>query len=162
MGYDHDSIAPFDTFRNDRIEANHAVAVQRYIVLRVIGHKAIAALTSAFGASYASSIHTHTIIDLIETSDYYMRGFARGAAERDKMDSPLWNAMAAARVLISIATDETAKRVERIAAAKELNVLYGITIIDEKGNTRRGLTLDELLKMTPTPNAGDAAARKVH
>ena len=158
----YDAIAPIDTFRNDRIETHHAASVQRYIVLRVIGHKAIAALSSAFGPSYAMSMQAHTIIDLIETSDYYMRGFARGAAERDKIDSPLWNAMAAARVLISIATDETAKRAERIAAAKELNVLYGITIIDEKGNTRRGLTLDELLKMTPTQNAGDAAARKVH
>ena len=158
----YDAIAPIDTFRNDRIETHHAASLQRYIVLRVIGHKAIAALSSAFGPSYAMSMQAHTIIDLIETSDYYMRGFARGAAERDKMDSPLWNAMAAARVLISIATDETAKRAERIAAAKELNVLYGITIIDEKGNTRRGLTLDELLKMTPTANAGDAAARKVH
>ncbi|HEF4727275.1 TPA: hypothetical protein SAP13_004713 [Burkholderia multivorans] len=68
--------------------------------------------------------------------------------------------LAAARVLISIATDESAKRTERIAAAKELNVLYGITIIDEKGNTRRsGVTLDELLKMTPSANAD---AHKVH
>jgi hypothetical protein len=158
----HDAIAPIDTFRNDRIETHHAASVQRYIVLRVIGHKAIAALSSAFGPSYAMSMQAHIIIDLIETSDYYMRGFARGAAERDKLDSPLWNAMAAARVLISIATDETAKRVERIAAAKELNVLYGITIIDEKGNTRlgRGPSVDELLRMTPDANG--ASERKVH
>ncbi|WP_322040804.1 hypothetical protein [Burkholderia diffusa] len=160
MGYDHDSIAPFDTFRNDRIEAHHAAAVHRYIVLRVIGHKAIAALASAFGPSYAFSMHAHTIIDLIETSDYYMRGFARGAAERDKMDSPLWNAMAAARVLISIATDETAKRTERIAAARDLNVLYGIAIIDEKGNMRRGPSYEELLRMKP--DASDESERKVH
>ncbi|KVG38168.1 hypothetical protein WL29_08200 [Burkholderia ubonensis] len=159
MSYDHDGIAPFETFRNDRIESHHGAAVHRYIVLRVIGRNALAALASAFGPSYAHSPYAHTIIDLIETSDFYMNGFARGAAQRDKMDSPLWNAMSAARVLISIATDETAKRAERIAAAKELNVLYGITIIDDKGNTRRSMTLDELLKMTPTSNAD---AHKAH
>ncbi|MDN8008203.1 hypothetical protein QZN06_06475 [Burkholderia multivorans] len=162
MSYDNYCIAPLETFKNDRIEAHHGAAVRRYIVLRVIGHKALAALANAFGPSYAHSLYAHTIIDLIETSDFYMSGFASAAAKRDKMDSPLWNAMAAARVLISIATDESAKRTERIAAAKELNVLYGITIIDENGNTRRsGVTLDELLKMTPSANA-DADAHKVH
>lgn len=160
MSYDNDGIAPLETFKNDRIEAHHGAAVHRYIVLRVIGHKALAALAYAFGPSYAHSPYAHTIIDLIETSDFYMSGFASGAAKRDKMDSPLWNAMAAARVLISIATDESAKRTERIAATKELNVLYGITIIDKDGNTRRsGVTLDELLKMTPSANAD---AHKVH
>jgi hypothetical protein len=61
-------------------------------------------------------------------------------------------------VLYSIATDETAKRGERIAAAKELNVLFGITIIDDKGNTRAGvMSVEDLFRLKGQGAAGSTA-----
>ncbi|KVD15527.1 hypothetical protein [Burkholderia ubonensis] len=149
-----------ETFHRDCIDAYHGAALKRYIQLRALGHKSIAALTGAFGHEYAYVMNPYAFIDLIETSDTYMNGFRR-AVEASTQN--LWSDAIAARVLFSIATDETAKRAERIAAAKELNVLFGITVIDEKGNTRRGLSLEDLLKMAPSTNTSQAAAEsKVH
>lgn len=136
------------TFRNEIIERYHAESLARYIGLKAKGHSSIAALIGAFGHDFARSMNPFEYISYIETSDAYARGYVTAVAA---IATPLWDAEKATRVLFSIATDETAKRAERIAAAKELNVLFGITIIDDKDNTRRGgVTLDDLLKMTPS------------
>ncbi|OJA81159.1 hypothetical protein BGV72_02635 [Burkholderia ubonensis] len=148
------------TFHHDHIEACHGTALKRYIQLRALGHKSIAALTGAFGHEYLRAVNPSAYIDLIETSDTYMNGFRRAVEDSTQK---LWSDEIAARVLFSIATNESAKNTERIAAAKELNVLYGVTVIDEKGNTRRGMSLEDLLKMTPSANTSQAAAEsKVH
>ncbi|PTD98343.1 hypothetical protein [Pandoraea apista] len=142
-------VAAIETFSNEFIAHIHRDALLRYVKLRADGHTSIAALTGAFGHEYAMTMNPFAYINLIETSDAYKRTLVAAVAE--KKDNPVWDSEQAARVLFSIATDETAKRAERITAAKELNVLFGITIIDDKGNTRRGgLTLDDLLKMTPS------------
>ena len=146
------------TFRNDVIVKHHAEPLARYIHLKANGKTSIAALTGAFGPDYAATMNPFEYINLIETSDAFMHGLPVAVAKMT--DSPLWDAEQAARVLFSIATDESAKRAERIAAAKELNVLFGITIIDDKGNTRSRITLDDLLKMTPSANA--VTSTKVH
>lgn len=140
------TIADIDTFRNEVIAHYHKDALLRYVNLRADGHTSIAALVGAFGSDYAMTMHPFIYINLIETSDAYKRTLVVAVA--NKKDTPLWDAEQAARVLFSIATDETAKRAERIAAAKELNVLFGITIIDDKGNTRTGEhTLDDLFRL---------------
>jgi hypothetical protein len=43
--------------------------------------------------------------------------------------------------LVSIALDESAKKADRMAEIKELNVIYIVTTIDDKGNTRAGRSL---------------------
>lgn len=139
-------VEDIDTFKNEYIVAHHKEALLRYVKLRAEGHTSIAALTGAFGHEYAMTMNPFAYINLIETSDAYKRTLV--AAVADKKDNPIWDAQQAARVLFSIATDESAKRAERIAAAKELNVLFGITIIDDKGNTRIGEhTLDDLFRL---------------
>lgn len=151
-------VADIDTFSNEFIAHFHKEARLRYVDLRADGHTSIAALTGAFGHEYVMTMNPFAYINLIETSDAYKRTLV--AAVAAKKDNPIWDAQQAARVLFSIATDESAKRAERIAAAKELNVLFGITITDDKGNTRRtGLTLEELLKMTLS---APSDASKVH
>ncbi|WP_179404092.1 hypothetical protein [Burkholderia guangdongensis] len=145
-----------DTFANDVIQRCHGTALNRYIRLKAIGRSSIAALSGAFGADYSMSMNPHVYIDLIETSDAYVNGLPH-AIEALK-DHSIWNAEISARVLASIATDESAKRSDRIAAAKELNVIYGVTVIDENGKTKAGMTLDDLLKMTPSA----APVAKVH
>jgi len=145
------TIADPDTFNNEVIAHYHKAALLRYVNLRADGHASIAALTGAFGPEYVMTMNPYTYINLIETSDAYKRTLV--AAVAAKKDNPIWDAEQAARVLFSIATDETAKRAERIAAAKELNVLFGITIIDDKGNTRIGHTLADFYKLTGDPVA---------
>ncbi|MGC2970446.1 hypothetical protein [Paraburkholderia aspalathi] len=138
--------ASTDTFTNDLIAHYHSAALKRYMHLRVIGKTSIAALTGSFGVDYTMAMNPWAYINLIETSDAYLSGLAAAVAAMS--DEQLWSAETSARVLYSIATDETAKRGERIQAAKELNVLFGITIIDEKGNTRAGaMSVEDLFRL---------------
>lgn len=151
-------VEDIDTFKNEYIAAYHKEALLRYVSLKAEGHTSIAALTGAFGHEYAMTMNPFAYINLIETSDAYKRTLV--AAVADKKDNPIWDAEQAARVLFSIATDETAKRAERIAAAKELNVLFGITIIDDKGNTRAGAMSFEDVVRAARERAN--ASTKVH
>lgn len=143
-------VADIDTFSNEFIAHFHKDALLRYVKLRADGHTSIAALTGAFGHEYAMTMNPFAYINLIETSDAYKRTLV--AAVADKKDNPIWDAQQAARVLFSIATDESAKRAERIAAAKELNVLFGITIIDDKGNTRIGHSFADFQRLIAKPS----------
>ncbi len=145
--------ATTDTFENAVIAHYHKDALKRYIYLRAIGKTSVAALTGAFGTEYSAAMNPFAYIDLIETSDTYLTGIANAVAEMK--DEQLWSPETAARVLYSIATDETAKRGERIAAAKELNVMYGITIVDDKGNTRAGvMSVEDLFRLKSQGAAG--------
>ena len=142
-----------ETFTNELIAHYHGVALKRYIHLRAIGKTSIAALTGSFGVDYTMAMNPWAYIDLIETSDAYLSGLT--AAVDNMKDEQLWSAETSARVLYSIATDETAKRGERIAAAKELNVMYGITIVDDKGNTRAGvMSVEDLFRLKSQGAAG--------
>lgn len=60
--------------------------------------------------------------------------------------SHLWNDKVAVHEILSIARDPMAKHSTRLSAMKELNVLAGITVTDDKGNTKRGMSLDEFYK----------------
>lgn len=62
-----------------------------------------------------------------------------------------WSAETAVVHLLRLVETPYEKGTVKLGAIDRLNVLLGITIIDGKGNTRRGgLTLDDLLKMTPS------------
>lgn len=131
----------FHTLEGEAIIHYHRAALDRYLKLKAIGKSSIAALAGSFGPGYAVSMHAPICIDLIETNDHYLNALP---AYIEKFKShAVWSPEIAARVLASIAMDESAKKSDRIAAAKELNVIYNITIIDEKGNTRAGRSLDD-------------------
>lgn len=71
-----------------------------------------------------------------------------------------WSAETAVVHLLRLVENPYEKGTVKLRAIDRLNVLLGITIIDEKGNTRRGgLTLDDLLKMTPS---APGTASKAH
>jgi hypothetical protein len=133
--------ADFLTLKGDDILRYHSAELDRYLKLKSLGKSSMAALAGAFDHEYCSSMNSQFIINLIETNDHYLNALP---AYIEKFKShAVWSPEISARVLASIATDESAKKSDRIAAAKELNVIYNITIIDEKGNTRAGRSLDD-------------------
>lgn len=127
------------TFDNAYIVANHEQALVRYMTLKALGKSSNAALAGAFGWEYAGLMNPYVFINLIETSDAFIKNYP-AFVERTK-DSDIWSPKISARTLAAIATDQTAKTSDRIAAAKELNVIFNITIVDERGNTRAGRSL---------------------
>ena len=55
----------------------------------------------------------------------------------------LWNEKLAVHRLLTIAHNPFEKGSTQVSAVKELNVLTGITIIDEAGKTRKGGSMDD-------------------
>lgn len=138
-----------------------------YVTYRVHGYHAQVAFRRVFGDENMGH-NSHMKIEEIEHNPWVRSEIARRLAQVKQ--SELWNERVAIHELLSIARDVYAKDSTRLNAVKELNVLYGITITDEKGVTRRGMNLDEFYKThgTPTeasPNAnpvlGDAGIPKV-
>lgn len=153
------AISPLDTFDNAVIAHYHREALDRYLRLKAIGQSSRAALSGAFGFEYASVMNQHYYIDLIESSDAYTSALPKYVAAMK--DHAVWSPEISARTLAAIATDQSLKASDRISAAKELNVIYGVTIVDDNGKTRKGsMTLDDLLKITPSTQG--AADSKVH
>jgi len=109
--------------------------LNEYMKLRAIGRESLAALTVAFGAHHATSGRVSILIDFIEGSDKYIAGMP-AAIERMKHVT-IWSPALAARNLVAIA-NSAAKASDRMSAIKELNVIYGVTIVDENGKTKSG------------------------
>jgi hypothetical protein len=120
--------------------------LKEYMDLKAIGRDSFAALTVAFGTAAAMSGTSQIFIAIIEGSQKYIEG-TPAALERMKHVT-IWDAQIAARHLYAIAST-AAKASERLAAARELNVIYGITTVDEQGRTRRGggMTLADFYKL---------------
>lgn len=135
-----------DTFDNAVIAHYHRDALDRYLRLKAIGQSSRAALSGAFGFEYASVMNQQYYIDLIESSDAYTSGLPKYVAAMK--DHAVWSPEISARTLAAIATDQSLKASDRIAAAKELNVIFDVTVVDENGKTRRGgHTLEDFYRM---------------
>ncbi|PLP98894.1 hypothetical protein [Cupriavidus pauculus] len=122
-----------------------------YVTYRVHGYAPQVAFIRVFGNEQAMH-NGHLKIHEIEHNPWVRATLAKRLHEAKNRD--LWNDKIATLELLSVLRDPAAKHPSRVTAIKELNVLHGITITDEKGNTRRGMSLDEFYKAHGTPPAG--------
>ncbi|WP_456282499.1 hypothetical protein M1D55_14935 [Cupriavidus sp. JZ107] len=114
-----------------------------YVTYRVHGYSAQLAFLRVFGQENA--LHNgHLKIQEIEHNPWVRESLKRRLHEAK--NSGLWNEKIATWELLAILRDPAAKHSTRIAAVKELNILHSITIVDEKGNTGRGMSLDEFYR----------------
>lgn len=60
--------------------------------------------------------------------------------------SELWNTNIALHEILALARDPVAKDATRLNAMKELNVLVGITVVDENGKTKAGRSLEDFYR----------------
>jgi hypothetical protein len=133
------ALLTLDTFDNTVIAHYHREALDRYLKLKAIGQSSRAALSGAFGFEYASVMNQQYYIDLIESSDAYTSALPKYVATLKH--HAVWSPEISARTLAAIATDQSLKSSDRIAAAKELNVIFNITVVDENGKTKAGRSL---------------------
>jgi hypothetical protein len=143
--------------RGSAFEALHADRLALYVNLKSLGRSSRAALRVAFGDNVASGDQFLSYIDFIEASQFYIDNLPK-AIEANKR-AVIWSAEISARTLVSIALDESSKKADRLAAIKELNVIYNITIIDDKGNTRAGHSLEDFYRLEASTAA---APQKAH
>lgn len=108
-----------------------------YIQMKLKGLSARGAFGVSFGIANIDSLLDTRVI-MLEANPYTGRQMMKQLSKITP--SELWDVKLAILTLRNIAVDNTERATSRIAAAKELNVLMGITYTDEKGNTqRRGL-----------------------
>jgi hypothetical protein len=109
----------------------------RYVEYRAFGHPPIIAWYKTFG------MLDNTREDHARSERYEYNPVIQSLYEyklKELSVDKLWTAKAAAHRLLSIALSPDSKCSTQVAAAKELNVMFGITIVDENGKTRAART----------------------
>lgn len=127
---------------------------ERFVELRAHGYSSRIAFIRAFGAdNYGQSPQEgYRRTQDIESSDWYGAAFELKLKELKAND--LWNEKESIHQLLSIVRSEMAKDSVRLNAVKELNVLCGITIVDENGKTKAGRSLDDFYRQQAKPADG--------
>lgn len=125
---------------------------ERFVELRVHGYSSRIAFIRAFGAdNYGESPQAgYRRTQDIESSEWYGAAFELKLKELKAND--LWNEKESIHQLLSIVRSEMVKDSVRLNAVKELNVLCGITIIDENGKTKAGRSLDDFYRSRTDPS----------
>lgn len=129
-----------------------------YVTYRIHGYNANVAFRRVFGDEHLGT-QGHLKIEEMEHNPWVRSEIKRRLAEIKQ--SELWNERTAIHELLTMARDPYAKDTVRLAAVKELNVLYGITITDDKGVTRRGMSLDEFYQTHGAPESNSKNANPV-
>lgn len=114
-----------------------------YIKYRLHGYHSHVAFRRTFGEEHMRENH-HIKIEECEHNPYVRNKLER--LLKEIRPSQLWDEKKAVHELLSLARNVFEKGNVRLGAIKELNVLLGITVQDERGNSRKGMSLDEFYK----------------
>lgn len=114
---------------------NNAESVHQYVRMRVNGVQGIKAMRRVFGEEYYDS-NISSRVHSLESTKYFIDEFNNQLAAIKVTE--MWHEKLAVHKLLCIVNDELDKGSTRLKAIQELNVLVGITIVDENGKTRKG------------------------
>lgn len=115
---------------------------EKYIKYKVSGWSEV----KAFGYAFKLPFDTQTIqrITHLESTERFQQEFER---QMEAMDpNRLWNRNVAVHSLVRLINDPEGRDSTKLAAMKELNIMFNITIVDENGKTRAGSSLEDFYK----------------
>lgn len=148
---DHDSMYSLeDAQENPRIMASDRFSLifaeeyQMYARLKLSGMLPSIAFRRVFPDYLSVDNHATARIYALESSDLFNEYY-----KNILMNTPireLWNERLAVHRLLTIAQNPFEKGSTQVNAVKELNVLVGITIIDEGGKSRRGASMEDFYR----------------
>ena len=115
-----------------------------YIENRLRGAAPITCLMVSFGLDYISDGHGNNRTIMLESNPYYIEQFESRLQDLKLMK--LWNPGMSAHSLVSLVKSDETKDNVRLSAIKELNVIFGITVVDENGRTRAVRKLDDFYR----------------
>jgi hypothetical protein len=130
-------------FRNEQFALDNLEIVSEYADYRVAGYSAERAFLRVFGTDYAD-LYLDRRIEALEHNIVYRKVFAEKFGQTQP--SQMWDAKMAVYELLSLANNGMTKCSTKLAAIKELNILLGVTVVDDKGITRAGSSLDDFYK----------------
>jgi hypothetical protein len=135
-------------FGTDRFLSDNEPFVNAYVLKRVMGVHPKRAMRDVFGAVNDDN-DVMTRVAQLESTNMYQRKFDAKLASIPMSD--LWRDRKAVHRLLELVESPYTKENVKRAAIADLNVLCGITVVDERGVMRKvGLTLDEFYRTHET------------
>jgi hypothetical protein len=153
-------------FRDEQFAHDNIELISEYADYRVLGWSPYKAFPRVFGTNY-QDLWMSNRVEALEHNPVYRKVFAQkfGLLKAEDM----WNPRLSVYELLQIINDPFAKEPTKLAAIKELNAMYAITVIDDKGNTRPGNSFSEFYDASkggnriaarhPEPGSAEAEAR---
>lgn len=140
-------------FRDEDFARRNLQFVSEYAGYRAIGVNAERAFLRTFGTDYAD-LYLQARIEALEHNLIYRQVFIEQFAKVKIGD--MWDVKMAAWEYLQLINNPFVKDSTRLSAIKEMNVLFGITVVDDNGRTRAGKGLKEFYADTvesePTAN----------
>ncbi len=145
MGFADDGNVQYDLEEFSKVEyaLRNRASFDLYIEHKLRGETSLTALMAAFGYEYATDMVVAHRIYLLEANPYFVENFDRRLGELAL--SKLWSPARSAYNLIQLARNADKENV-KLAAIKELNVIFGITTVDDAGRTRATRRLDDFYR----------------
>jgi len=131
-------------FATEEFAIVHRDLFDQYIEYRIHGYHTSTAFKRVFGAENYDG-NAHIRIENMEHNPYYKSRFAQRLNEVKTTE--LWNTKISLNELLSSARNPFAKDSVRLNAIKELNIMCGITVVDESGKTKAGRSLEDFYRM---------------
>lgn len=145
------SVMPPVQFRSEEFAKLNIAFISDYADYRVVGWNAERAFLRVFGTDYAD-LWLQSRIEALEHNLVYRKVFAEKFA-LVKMEN-MYGPKLAVYELLALLNNPFTKCSTKMSAIKELNVLYGITVVDAAGKTTAGKSLKEFYEEAnqPVPN----------
>ncbi|QDH49595.1 hypothetical protein KYLE_1 [Pantoea phage Kyle] len=129
-----------EDFEDYNFALNNKEHFDKYIDMIIKGYDETTALRVVFGEEACSDGGFWARIYAIRRNRYYNQQYQL-ALQNIKLEE-LWNPRLAITMLLLIARSSE-KHSARINAIKELNIMTGITVMDEAGNTKQGRSMED-------------------
>jgi hypothetical protein len=152
-----------EMFDRDSMRLLYRRQFLRFVDLKVLGIRGDVAFKQCFPryAQMHDRMAARERLAYLEASDWFADVFAERLAAAKT--HTLWNANKSVNRLLAIAEDPDASHTSKGAAIRELNVLVGITVVDEFGKTKQGRSLADFYAQagnhTPPPSPTDEGSK---
>ena len=143
-----------EDFEDEQFALNNKPLFDKYINFVAKGVSDIVALRVVFGEDYMTD-QVRQYIFALQRNPYYQKHFESVLLGIKVED--MWNQKFALHHLLRIVKDENAKETAKIMAIKELDILCGITTVDELGNTKIGRSMGDFYRSINTETAPDGS-----
>lgn len=139
-----ESLPTPEDFEDRDFALSNKAMFDEFIMLVVKGAAVNVAFKMVFPRDICASAEVHLYLWAIQRNPYYKHHMPL-QLKAVKADD-LWSPRQAIHQLLCIVKDSTARESARIKAIQELNIIYGITVVDEAGNTKLGRSMDDFYK----------------
>jgi len=150
---------PAGKFRNPEFIREYRPLFARYLDMRVAGKPARSAFLQCFGAGYFDQWFLGRI-EALEGGEHFQAQLEKKRAEADL--TKVFDLKDAVYGWLDIIHNPETRDSSRVAALKELQVLYGMTMIDANGNTRAGKVLADFYKESDRAKPITSATGDLH